>query len=140
MKPFLHIELPDDGCALKLASRSTSIKYILEEWSSGSTLDSFHSNLKSFLHQNANNSGIQQTFDRSKSFRITVESYNKHFLQKEKIDKIESLDYVPVEGDVNLKNPDIEWYYIEYYGLDSSNVPEQPHSILFGKWVRKNFS
>lgn len=135
MKPFLHIELPGDEYALKLASRSVAIKYVLEQWSSCTTLEAFHEELKSFLADNSNNPNVQQCFDRSKSFRITVESYNKHFLQKEKIDRIESVSYIPVEGDVSLKNPDVKWYYIEFYGLDSANVSEQPEHIIFGKWV-----
>lgn len=127
--------MPGDEYALKLASRSVSIRFILEEWSSASSLDAFHNDLKLFLEENSNNPNVQKTFDRSKSFRITVESYNKHFLQHEKIDKIESVAYIPVLGDVSLKNPEIEWYYIEYYGLDTVNVPEQPEYVIFGKWV-----
>lgn len=137
IKPFLHIELPGDEFAIQLASRSVAIKYVLEQWSSCTSLEVFHKGLKSFLSDNSNNSNVQQCFDRSKSFRITVESYNKHFLQKEKIDRIESIDYIPVEGDVSLKNADIEWYYIEFYGMDPTNVPEQPDHIIFGKWVNQ---
>lgn len=135
IKPFLHIELPGDEFAIQLATRSVAIKYVLEHWSSSTSLEAFHKELKFFLADNSHNSNVQRCFDRSKSFRITVESYNKHFLQKEKIDRIESLDYIPVEGDVSLKNPDVKWYYIEYYGMKSTNVPEQPDHIIFGKWV-----
>lgn len=39
-------------------------------------------------------------------------------------------------GDCDLKKPDIEWWYIEYYGLDTVIAPEQPFDIMFGKWVR----
>lgn len=139
LKPFLHIELPGDEFATQLASRSVAIKYVLEQWSSCTSLEAFHKELKSFLADNSDNPNIQQCFDRSKSFRITVETYNKHFLQKEKIDRIESLDYVPVEGDVSLNDPDVEWYYIEFYGMDQTNVPEQPDHIIFGKWVNQIF-
>lgn len=59
----------------------------------------------------------------------------KKFSQKDKVDRIESLTYLPIKGNVNLKNPDVEWYYIEYYGLDTLNVPESPYNIIFGKWV-----
>lgn len=43
------------------------------------------------------------------------------------------MNYLPVQGDADLKCPDIEWYYIEFYGLDSACVPEQPDNIIFGK-------
>lgn len=71
------------------------------------------------------------------SFRITVESYNKHIQQKDKVNKIETLTYLPFKGDVNLKNPDFEYFYIEYYGLDTVNVLDQPEQIFFGKRVRR---
>lgn len=64
---------------------------------------------------------------------MTVETYNKHISQKEKVEKIETMNYLPVQGDADLKCPDIEWYYIEFYGLDSACVPEQPENIIFGK-------
>lgn len=64
-----------------------------------------------------------------------METYNKHITQKEKVDRIETFGYLPIKGDVNLKNPEVNWWYIEYYGLDNMNVPEEPMDIVFGKWV-----
>lgn len=87
------------------------------------------------MKTNQQNDKIMALFDHTKSFKITVETYNKHFTQKEKVDKIETMSYLPVNDNVKLKNPDVEWYYIEYYGLDPVNVPEQPDDVLYGKWV-----
>lgn len=64
-----------------------------------------------------------------------METYNKHITQKEKVDRIETFGYLPIKGEVNLKNPDVNWWYIEYYGLDNMSVPEEPMDIVFGKWV-----
>lgn len=69
------------------------------------------------------------------SFKITVETFNRHFTQKEKVDKIETIDYLPCRGVVNLRNPDVCWYYIEYYGLDPIDIPEEPIHTIFGKWL-----
>lgn len=74
-------------------------------------------------------------FDKDRSFKVTVETYNKHLKQNEKIKKIETMDYLPVKGNANLKNPDVEWYYIEYYGPDVTIAPDQPYDILFGRWI-----
>jgi len=46
-----------------------------------------------------------------------------------------SFSYLPLEGPVKLKNPDITLCYIEYYGLDPNSIPEQPYEYFFGKWV-----
>lgn len=74
-------------------------------------------------------------FAKERSFRVTVETFNKHLKQAEKVEKIETLAYLPVQGDVNLKNPEVQWYYIEYYGLDTVKVLEHPLDILFGRWI-----
>jgi len=46
-----------------------------------------------------------------------------------------SFSYLPFEGPVKLKNPDITLYYIEYYGLNPNDIPEEPHEYFFGRWV-----
>lgn len=135
LTPFIHIELPNDECAIKLASRSVSIRYILEEWMSASTLSAFHADFKQFLSDNEANASIINNFDVNKTFRITVETFNNTIQHKEKIEKIESLSYMPVQGDVSLSDPNVHWFYIEYYGLDTANIPEEPLHVLFGKWV-----
>lgn len=132
------IELPNDDFATQLVSRSISIRGIIEHWSSGTTYDAFHEQLKQYLAANADNPHFNNIV-KTESFRITVELFNKHIQQKDKIDKIETLAYLPFEGDVNLKNPNMECFYIEYYGLDPMNVPEQPEQIFFGKWVSVNW-
>lgn len=127
------IELPSDEHALQLVSRSVAIRCVLQNWANGSSYSVFHDQLKGYIAANRE----QETFQhlQSATFRITVETFNKHIQQKQKIDKIETLSYLPFNGDVLLKNSDFEYYYIEFYGLDPNNVPEQPDHILFGKWV-----
>lgn len=133
--PFIHIELPNDECAKQLAARSISIRYVLEQWASATSLPAFHAELKQFLAANETNPNVSDNFDASKTFRITVETFNNTMQHKEKIEKIETLAYMPMQGDVSLSNPNVHWYYVEYYGLDTVNVPEQPFQVLFGKWV-----
>lgn len=118
---------------MQLVSRSISIRCVLEYWANATTYELFHSEMNEYIRSNRENEPLEQMIEQS--FRITVETYNKHIQHKEKVDKIETLSYLPFRGDVNLKKPDFECYYIEFYGLDPNNVPEQPDQILFGKWV-----
>lgn len=74
-------------------------------------------------------------FSESRDFKIIVETYNKHFLHKEKVDKIEEMDYLPFKAPVNLKTPQERYMYYEYYGMDPNDVPEEPEAILFGRLV-----
>lgn len=132
-KPFVVIELPNDDYAVKLVSRSVSIRSVIEHWSSEPTYDSFHNTLKEYIAEHIDSPQFEHL--KKASFRITVETFSKKIQLKDKIDRIETLTYLPFEGDVNLKNPDFEYYYMEYYGLDSMNIPEHPSQIFFGKWV-----
>lgn len=132
-KPFLIIELPSIECAKELVSRSVAIRCIFEHWSSASTYELFHQNLKDYVTKNKEHPTFKQLC--KSSFRITVETYSKSILHKEKIDKIETLNYLPFDGDVKLKNPDFECFYVEYYGLDPNYSPAEPYHIYFGKWV-----
>lgn len=127
--------MPSDDRALQLVSRSISIRCVIEYWANATTYDQFHSEMYKHINSNLESVNFQPLIEQS--FRITVETYNKHIQHKEKVAKIETLSYLPFKGDVNLKKPDFECYYIEFYGLDPNNVPEQPNQILFGKWVRK---
>lgn len=91
--------------------------------------------LKKYIDDHKNNENFMKLFTPDCSFKVIIETFNKHFSQREKVEKIETVSYLPVQSNVNLKNPDVTWYYIEFYGLDPTNVPEQPDDILFGKWV-----
>lgn len=135
LKPFCHIELPNDGYAKQLAARSISIRCILELWSSATNYTDFHQTLRQYIDANASEEQFATQFGPDVTYRVTVETYNKHFTQKEKVEKIETVAYLPVQGDANLKCPDVEWYYIEFYGLDPTRVPDEPDNILFGKWL-----
>lgn len=42
---------------------------------------------------------------------------------------------MPFQGNVNLKNPDVTFQFIEYYGLDPSTAPEKPTRTFFGRVV-----
>lgn len=136
-QPFWIVELPSDESARKIASRSISIRCILELWSHSKTIPLLHENVKKYLVEN--DKLVKPLFTEDQSFKITVETYNKHFTHQEKVDKIEYFDYLPIQGLVNLKTPDTQWWYIEYYGLSPLNIPDEPEDVIFGKWVRNRF-
>ncbi|XP_013105329.2 tRNA (guanine(10)-N2)-methyltransferase homolog isoform X1 [Stomoxys calcitrans] len=133
LKPFWILEFPNEDSVLKIGSRSVGVRAIFELWSHGQDYKSFHKELKNYIKSNA--AATNCWFKRECSFKITVETYNKHLLQKEKVQKIETMDYLPLEGNVDLKSPNVEWWYIEFWGLDPTNVPETPEDILFGRWL-----
>lgn len=129
-KPYWILEDVTESDIRKIASRSVSLRFVAEVWSTGKGYDMFHQQLREFP--------VDQQFRTSdSSFRMTVETYNKHFSQAEKIQKIESMDYLPLNGRIELKNPDHNFIYFEFWGTDPTNVPDEPEEIVFGRWVSK---
>lgn len=43
---------------------------------------------------------------------------------------------MPFKGPVNLKNPDVTFQFIEYYGLDPNFAAKSPMRTFFGRVVR----
>ncbi|XP_033163378.1 tRNA (guanine(10)-N2)-methyltransferase homolog [Drosophila mauritiana] len=132
-KPFWVVEFRDTDSALLYASRSISLRAMIELYAHSHKLPEFHQRLRNHVTTNWNS--LAEYFRVEASFKIVVETYNKHFSQREKVEKIESMDYLPIEGAVNLKKPEVEWWYIEFWGLDPTAVPPEPEDILFGRLV-----
>lgn len=55
---------------------------------------------------------------------------------KERIQLIETMDYLPIQGEVSLNNPDREFSYFEFWGLQPNSIrdkkTESPFNIFFG--------
>ncbi|KAM3956281.1 LOW QUALITY PROTEIN: tRNA (guanine(10)-N(2))-methyltransferase homolog [Aphomia sociella] len=153
-KPYWIVELPSEEYIKKIASRSVLVKNCIELWGRAKTESQLHENLKSALQNDTGewlvndklhdteasdrhicpNTLIQSCCSANKSFKVEVETFCKHFSMPEKVAKIESFSYLPLEGTVKLKNPDVTLAYFEFYGMDPNDVPEKPHDF-FGKWV-----
>lgn len=153
-KPYWIVELPTEDCVKKIASRSVLIRNCIELWTRAKTESQLHTNLKNSLQNSTGswivnenkNYGISDSdlcpkelivscCSPKTSFKVEVETFCKHFSMKEKVQKIEEFSYLPLEGPVRLKNPDVTLAYLEFYGVDPNNVPEEPYDVFFGKWV-----
>lgn len=129
--PYWIITLPDENVVYQVASRAVSLRFCLELWAQDKRKEDLHNSLKVYSIKNSEDIAR----DKKKSFKIVVETFCKHFSQREKINRIESFSYLPLEGPVKLKNPDITLCYIEYYGLNPNSIPEEPHEYFFGRWI-----
>jgi tRNA (guanine10-N2)-methyltransferase len=69
------------------------------------------------------------------SFKVCVDAFMKKLTMKEKVQKIENFDFLPLQGPVNLKTPDIIFSVFEFYGSDQNNLSDQPERIFFGRCV-----
>lgn len=111
----------------KISSRAISLRFAVEVWCNENSFTTFHEKLKKYE--------IDEKF-KTPSFKVRVETYNKHFLLKEKVAKIDAMDYLKLKGPIDLKNPENEFVYFEFWGIDPNNVPENPVEIIFGRLVR----
>lgn len=129
--PFWIVQLKSQDVAKQIADRSVSLRSVIKLWGSGKTLKELHESIRNYPKEI-----IQSFLHIDLSFRVNVETFGKTFTMKEKVDKIEMFNYLPAYGPVKLSNPDVNLFYIEYYGLDPCNLPEEPYSLYFGVWVR----
>ncbi|CAG9769697.1 unnamed protein product [Ceutorhynchus assimilis] len=128
-EPFWIVEFSSEGDAQLLTSRSVSLRNCMELWGHEKSVDLLHNSLRKKCEIFA------PYFSPNKSFKIEVETYCKHFTQQEKVNKLETFNYLPIEGQVRLNNPDTCLQYIEYYGIIPNDPPELPHDVFFGKCV-----
>lgn len=123
--------LESDEDALKIASRSVTLRSVIKLWGSGESLDALHADIKSQPSH-----VIESCLDSHRSFSVQVETFNKTLTMKEKVEKIELFNYLPAKGPIRLQDPDVRLYYIEYYGVKGNEIPESPYNMYFGVWVR----
>eukprot|EP00092_Neocalanus_flemingeri_P091898 GFUD01116592.1.p1 GENE.GFUD01116592.1~~GFUD01116592.1.p1 ORF type:complete len:464 (-),score=155.06 GFUD01116592.1:133-1524(-) len=128
--PWVILDMASEQEAVKIISRSISVKYCLHLWADGNSYQEFHSNLKKFPFQEQ-----AKWLAEDISFKVHVESFNKKVSGAERLEKIESLSYIPLQGPVSLSSPQVTFSYFEFHGFDHNNPPEEPLKIMFGRLV-----
>ena len=132
-EPWVIIDLPNDETAQKILSRSISTKLCVELWSDSTKREDLHRKCKAYISDNG--SELERWFDVNSSFKVHAVAFMKKYTQSEKLKVIETFDYLPCKGKVNLKKPDVTYASIEYYGFDHNNLPENPFRLFFGRLV-----
>lgn len=77
--------LPDENVVRQVANRAVSLRFCLELWAQDKRNEDLHNSLKAYSIKNSD----AMARDKKKSFKIVVETFCKHFSQREKINKIE---------------------------------------------------
>ncbi|XP_042323060.1 tRNA (guanine(10)-N2)-methyltransferase homolog isoform X2 [Sceloporus undulatus] len=128
--PFWILSLPSEGVARGLMKRTVCAKSVFELWGHGKSAEELHSSLRNYPVDNMA-PYLQSNF----TYKIKVHAFNKTLTQEEKIQRIDSLEFLPFEGKVNLKKPDNTFWLLEDYGMDPNNIPKQPLNLYFGRWI-----
>ncbi|KAL1123034.1 hypothetical protein AAG570_002122, partial [Ranatra chinensis] len=129
-QPFWIVELDSDHAAEKIASRSVTVRCIVDLWASAIEMADLHRQLHSLPSE-----WMRPYSSPEVSFKIKVETFCNSQTQEEKVDKIESFNYLPLNGPVRLKHPDLVLQFIEYFGLEPNSIPKKPLHVFFGRVV-----
>lgn len=127
-QPFIILESTSVDDVRKLTSRSVLIKGCYELWCQADNRHDFHQRMRQL------DPPIPERF-RTESFRIDVESYNHRISLKEKIEKIEELNYLPFAGDIKMTSPDHKFVLFEWYQLTNGHPDVEPMRLFFGEWI-----
>ncbi len=128
-RPWVVLRLGSEADARKILSRSISAKYCIELWGEGRSPKEMHEALK-----RTNLERLTLPHRRS-SFKIYVEAFMRKLSLEERLARIESFSYLPLEGPVRLKEPDLVLSCFEFYGLDHNNLPDEPERVFFGRCI-----
>ncbi|CAG8666166.1 7388_t:CDS:10, partial [Cetraspora pellucida] len=125
--PFLVVNIETEEEAERLVKRAILIKNIYELWGMGETYDEVHAQVKA--------SPERWSLYIHKSFKFTVSGFGSTCSSDYQIRMINSFSYLGFKGDINLKNPQVQFGVLEDYGLDShAPIPPQiPYTIYFGR-------
>lgn len=83
-EPFWIVEFPNEDDARRLTSRSVSLRSCIELYSHSKSILDLHKDLKSYPVE-----VMAPYLGEETSFKIDVETFCRHFSQKEKVDKLE---------------------------------------------------
>ncbi|KAA0703558.1 tRNA (guanine(10)-N2)-methyltransferase -like protein [Triplophysa tibetana] len=128
--PFWQLNglLEDD--IRSVMSRTVCAKSAFELWGHGKTQSELKTSLLEYPPEN-----MAPYLQQNLTYKINVYTFNKTLDFKDRIKKIDALDFLPFEGKVNLKDTDHIFCLLEDYGCDPNNIPEEPLHIYFGRWL-----
>ncbi|XP_032218919.2 tRNA (guanine(10)-N2)-methyltransferase homolog isoform X1 [Nematostella vectensis] len=128
ISPFLKLKMPNLSCCQQILERSMTVRYILELWGSGSSVDELVRSLNQYPPD-------KMEPYRNTTFRINIETYNKKISQGQKQEYIKVLSFLPLDGKVNLNNPEHEFSLLLDFGDDNNAATDKPCQLFFGRLI-----
>ncbi|CAG8554363.1 2453_t:CDS:10 [Funneliformis caledonium] len=127
--PFLVVEIDSEKEATRLIKRAILIRNIYELWGMGKTYEEVHTQVKSKPER-------WPPYD-YKSFKFIVSAFGSTCSSDYQVKIINSFAYLGFKGDIDLKNPEVQFGVLEDYGLDPylPGPPPEPYMIYFGRSI-----
>uniref|UniRef100_A0A7S3VQJ9 tRNA (guanine(10)-N(2))-methyltransferase n=1 Tax=Dunaliella tertiolecta TaxID=3047 RepID=A0A7S3VQJ9_DUNTE len=133
MMPIWYVSLPSDDIARQVVSRTMLTKGLYELWGEGSTWEELEASIQAYPEH------LKLPWCRKDlSFKVHVDSYGRRIDIKEQVEYVERLGFIPFQGKVDLKQPQVKFWLMvidvhESHGLgDTSMVP---YRLYFGRQI-----
>uniref|UniRef100_A0A8C2C2E3 tRNA (guanine(10)-N(2))-methyltransferase n=1 Tax=Cyprinus carpio TaxID=7962 RepID=A0A8C2C2E3_CYPCA len=128
--PFWQLNGLSEDDIRSVMSRTVCGKSSFELWGHGTTTDELRMSLLEYPAEN-----MAPYLQQNSTYKINVYTFNKTLVFKDRIKKIDALDFLPFKGTVNLKDPEHIFCLLEDYGSNPNDIPEEPFHIYFGRWI-----
>ncbi|KAK9960839.1 hypothetical protein ABG768_008673 [Culter alburnus] len=128
--PFWQLNGLSEDDIRSVMSRTVCGKSAFELWGHGRTTDELRRSLLEYPAEN-----MAPYLQQNSTYKINVYTFNKTLEFKDRIKKIDALDFLPFEGKVSLKDPEHIFCLLEDYGSDPNDIPEEPFHVYFGRWI-----
>lgn len=127
--PFLIVNLESDAHAQNLIKRSILAKAIYELWGQGKDLDELHKDVQL-------KSSDKFELYKTTSFKFDFVSFMGNKTAEEKVNTIETFEYLGFEGKIKMKNPETVFAFLEEYTVSGMEKADKPHHLWFGKEIQ----
>ncbi|KAJ3113174.1 hypothetical protein HK100_002076 [Physocladia obscura] len=132
--PFLLVKLPSIADAKKLLNRSILLKEVIELWAEADTFDNLLVKVRELpIH-------YHKPYLKSR-FKFNVSVFGSTLTIPQKVEQIERFSFLPYEGDIDMKNPEVVFtVYEDFYDLPNQGIPspEHPFRLFFGPFVAES--
>ncbi|PSR92138.1 hypothetical protein BD289DRAFT_459760 [Coniella lustricola] len=130
-KPFCVIRAQNAEAAIKLIRRSILTQAVYEYWGSGSSLEELHKSVKE------RSAHLWDKYS-NESWKFKVDSFQGSRSSDERRTIINTFNYMPLHGPIQMKDPDQEYTIFEDYALESLHLPQkEPARFHFGRFLGK---
>ncbi|XP_037087247.1 tRNA (guanine(10)-N2)-methyltransferase homolog [Pollicipes pollicipes] len=132
-EPFLEVQFASEADARAVAQRTVAVKACFELWATADTAEQLHAALRRRLRDHPDT--MLPHFGVDTTFRVSVDAFSKTLTHAEKLERVETFDYLPLEGAVRLQGAALRLHLVEHYGPDPNRAPARPLRLFFGRWL-----
>ncbi|RUS18282.1 hypothetical protein BC937DRAFT_88959 [Endogone sp. FLAS-F59071] len=127
--PFLQVDIASDEEAAKLVKRAILIKFVYELWGTGVTYEELRESVKQHPERWPEYN--------TKSFKFTVSAFGSTCTAEHQLKVIESFSWLGFDGDIVLRNPEVEFVVVEDFGSKTpgGKPRPEPERLYMGKLV-----